>query len=249
MPYSKLLQKIIADTDYKNSDIIKKCKEEYNVIINETHFSKILNNHRKPPKVEVSKAIAKVCEVDERLLILEGYIDKAPKEIQEIFRNLQFNINTISALLVSNIRDLEDEKLKIIKKYLDNEYIASSIIFMLDEMDNSTSFIKNNIDIEENLLNTNISFHVPQGILINDDSMSPIIEEGNKVILDLKKPFKISDFVAYKNNKSENIKVRILTKNNSTYVMIPINRKYNQEIYSEQDIKILGKVSQVIKDL
>ena len=31
--------------------------------------------------------------------------------------------------------------------------------------------------------------------------------------------------------------------------MIPINRKYNQEIYSEQDIKILGKVSQVIKDL
>ena len=31
MPYSKLLQKIIADTNYKNTDIIKKCKEEYNI--------------------------------------------------------------------------------------------------------------------------------------------------------------------------------------------------------------------------
>lgn len=249
MPYSKLLQKIIADTNYKNTDIIKKCKEEYNIVINETHFSKILNNHRKPPKEEVSRAIAKICNVDERILMLEGYIDKAPKEIQELFKNLQFNINTITSLLVSNIRDLEDDKLKEIKKYLDTEYVANSIIYMLDKIDNSATLIKNNIEIDESLLNTNISFHIPQGIMITDNSMAPIIEEGNRVVLDFKKPCKISDFVAYKNNESENIKVRILTKNNNTYVMIPINKKYTQEIYSEQDIKILGKVSQVIKDL
>lgn len=249
MPYNKLLRNIIASSNLTSSEIIKKCKKDYNVTITEGHFSKILNNHRKPPKEEISRAIAKVCGVDERLLVLEGYIDKAPKEILEALKIIQYLINTSTLVMSSNLRDLNTEQLEKMRKRLENEPISDTLLLIIDDKSNTNDLLKSNLNFSQTLLGTSIDIKIPEGIPIKDNGMAPIIESGNRVILDVKNSYNTSDIVVYKTNKQNTIKARILTKINSTFDMIALNKAYSQEIYNQDEITIIGKVSQVIKDI
>lgn len=249
MPYSKLLQNIVATSNLTSTEIIKKCKEDYNITITEGHFSRILNNRRQPPKEEVSRAISKVCNVDERLLVLEGYIDKAPKEILEALKLIQYLINTSTLVMSSNLRDLTKDSLETIRQKLEHEPIAETLLLIMDDQENSLALLESNLDFSQTLFGTNINIKIPEGIPIQDDGMSPVIESGNKVVFDIKTSYNTSDIVIYKPKEENTIKARILTKINSTFVMIPLNKKYKQEIYAPEDITIIGKASQVIKNI
>lgn len=249
MPYSKLLQKIVATSNLTSTEIIKKCKEDYDITITEGHFSRILNNRRQAPKEEVSRAISRVCNVDERLLVIEGYIDKAPKEILEALKLIQYLVNTSTLVMSSNLRDLNKETLEEMKQKFENEPIAETLLLIMDDQENSLELLESNLDFSQTLFGTNINIKIPEGIPIEDDGMAPVIESGDKVIFDLKTSYNTSDIVIYKPKEQNTIKARILTKVNSTFVMIPINKKYKQEIYAPEDITIIGKVSQVIKNI
>ncbi len=248
MAYSKLLAKIIAETNYTQDEIAQKCCE-LGIKVTREQINKLVNNKSKPPKEDISRAIAKICNIDERKLVLEGYLDIAPKEVKDILETIRSYIylSTISATSILGIKDRES--ITIIEDYLKNEPLADTLIEIIDAKEDSISFIENNFNMDINFLGKAISIKNPIGIDIKDNGMAPLIEEGNKIVLDFSKKCDISDIVAYKCKNDENIKVRILSKNNNTFIMIPLNSKYNREIYSKEDITILGKVDNVIKKI
>lgn len=248
MAYSKLLAKIIAETNYTQDEIAQKCCE-LGIKVTREQINKLVNNKSKPPKEDISRAIAKICNIDERKLVLEGYLDIAPKEVKDILETIRSYIylSTISATSILGIKDRES--ITIIEDYLKNEPLADTLIEIIDAKEDSISFIENNFNMDINFLGKAISIKNPIGIDIKDNGMAPLIEEGNKIVLDFSKKCDISDIVAYKCKNDENIKVRILSKNNNTFIMIPLNSKYNMEIYSKEDITILGKVDNVIKKI
>ena len=99
MPYHKLLNNIIASTNYTAQEIINKCAEK-GIKMNKAYMSKLRNNKVPPPSEDVSRVISKVCDVDERFLVLEGYIDKAPKEIKEAFVSIKFMTTFVTLIFL-----------------------------------------------------------------------------------------------------------------------------------------------------
>ena len=248
MAYSKLLAKIIAETNYTQDEIAQKCCE-LGVKVRREKINALVNNRESPPDDEISRAIAKVCNVDERKLVLEGYIDTAPKEIKDILETIRnfIYLSTISATSILGITDRKS--INIIEDYLKNEPLSDTLIELIDSKEDSIKFIENNFNMKINSLGKEISIKNPNGIEVKDNGMSPLIEEGNKIVLDFNKKCDISDIVAFKSKNDKDIKVRILSKNNDTFIMIPLNSKYDREIYSKEDISIIGKVDNVIKKI
>lgn len=248
MAYSKLLASIIAGTNYTQDEIAQKCCE-LGVKVTREQINKLINNKSKPPKEDISRAIAKICNVDERRLVLEGYLDTAPKEVKDILETIRsfIYLSTISATSILGITDRNS--INIIEEYLQKEPLADTLIEIIDAKEDSINVIENNFNMNIDFLGKEINIRNPNGIEIKDNGMSPLIEEGNKIVLDFSKKCDISDIVAYKPKNDENIKVRILSKCNNTFIMIPLNSKYHKEIYSKDDISILGKVDNVIKKI
>lgn len=247
MAYSKLLNKIISNTNYTQEEIAQKCCN-LGVKLSREKVNALQNYRSKPPKYEVSRAIAKVCNADERLLVTEGYFDNAPEEVKQVLKDIQYFINTIALLTVTNLRNLNTEDINQIQQYLEKETISETLIQIMEEKENSIKLFENNLNYSEDILGNTINFNVPYGIDITDNGMSPLIEKGNQVILNIKNNYDTSNIVAYQDNK-EHTKVRILTKVNNTLVMIPLNKNYKKEIYSTDDINILGEITKVIKDI
>lgn len=82
MSYSKVLKNIIADTNITQEELSNKCKE-LGAPISRVQINKIRNEKASAPEDKISRAIAKTCNVDDRELAIEGYLEKAPKEIIE----------------------------------------------------------------------------------------------------------------------------------------------------------------------
>lgn len=248
MAYSKLLARIIAETNYTQDEIAQKCCE-LGIKVTREQINKLVNNKSKPPKENISRAIAKVCNVDERKLVLEGYLDSAPKEIRDILETIRnfIYISTISATSILSVTDRKS--INLLEDYLQNEPLSDTLIELIDSKEDSIRFIENNFNMKINSLGKEISIKNPNGIEVKDNGMFPLIEEGNKIVLDFNKKYDISDVVAYNCKNDNNIKVRILSKNNDTFIMLPLNSKYDREIYSKKDINIIGKVDNVIKKI
>lgn len=247
MAYSKLLNKIISNTNYTQEEIAQKCCN-LGAKLSREKVNALQNHRSKPPKYEVSRAIAKVCNADERLLVIEGYFDNAPEEVKQVLKDIQYFINTLALLTVTNLRNLNTEDINQIQQCLEKETISETLIQIMEDKENSIKLFKNNLSYSEGILGNTINFNIPYGIDITDNGMSPLIEKGNQVILNIKDKYDTSNIVAYQDNK-ERIKVRILTKVNNTLVMIPLNKNYKNEIYSPNEITFLGEITKVIKDI
>lgn len=266
MPYYKVLRNAIVNSGYSSSEIIKKCNEEYGIHLNKSHLSKLLNNKANPPREELSRAIANICGIDERKLILEGYIDTAPKEIQEIMRNIQnfLYISSVNAAAKLNIHDIfsenEIQEFKIdtnaniqtiYKELIKNEPLSDTLIQFLDEQTESMELIENGFKCYETDSGKCIELKSPLGFNVNDNSMKPIIELNDKVIIEARKYYKNSDIIAYieKKDNKQKIKIRNLIIVNNAYIMSALNKEYKEMIYNKDDIIICGKVTNVIKQI
>ena len=81
MNYTDLLNKIIKESKMSNIEIVRKC-EENGEKITPNYLSILRNTKGRIPSENVSKALAKACNAEkEDILIVQAYIDKAPKKI------------------------------------------------------------------------------------------------------------------------------------------------------------------------
>lgn len=245
MQYARMLNKIIAEKGYKDVDIIRLCKE-IGVDIDKGSFSRYVNG-KSIPSGEKSRAIAKVCGIDERKLIIAGYLDKAPKEILDTFKTIRIMQET-GAMKFLKIQN--NIKLKDAEKIIEEDTFADTIIDILDSKEKFIDFLNKGFIYKK--INSSFNYSValiePQGIEIKDDAMSPIIQKGDKVTIDTKQnTYTSSDIllVEYK----EKVYARYMYKVNETIRLSAINKAY-REMYDDKDkIKVLGKINNVIRKI
>lgn len=245
MQYARMLNKILAEKGYKDADIIRMCKE-IGVNIDKGSFSKYVNGISIPSE-QKSRAIAKVCGVDERKLIIAGYLDKAPKEIIDTFKTIKIMevAGTIKFL------EIQDKiKLKDAERFVEEELLSEVLIDILDSKEKYVDFLNKGFIYKKinSSFNYSVALKEPQGIEIKDDAMSPIIQKGDKVTIDTKQnTYATSDIilVEYK----DKLYTRYIYKVNDTLILSPINKAYKEMLDNKDKIKVLGKINNVIRKI
>lgn len=246
MPYYKLLNNIIADSNYTAQEIINGCNKE-GVKIDKAYMSKLRNNKVPAPSEEISRAISKVCNIDERMLVLEGYIDKAPKEVKDAFFSIKY-MTVISALsFVEN--KIDKQTLEELEKELKKEPIADFIISLIDSKADKIDIDIDKFDISSTDDNITFSLREPVALPIKDNSMFPTIPENSEIIIKVQDSYDNGDILAIKIKGNEDITTKIVMFQNDKILLIPLNNDFKKETYDKDNIIILGKVVKVIKEI
>lgn len=246
MPYYIMLNRAVSSTNYTQEEIANKCTE-LGTKITRTYINKLLNNKLSAPTEEVSRAIAKVCNVDERLLVIEGYLDKAPKEIRDFIISLKSIIGLCSINFFEN--KVDKNSLNVLKNKLEEETLADFVIEMLK--DNNNTQINDNGMFEIKTENGNIILNLakPLSLHVKDNSMYPLIKENDKVILESQSNYSNGDVLAITLVDKKEIVIRQVVYLGKDVQLIPLNKEYKIEFYNKNNISILGKVKKVITEI
>lgn len=235
----------MKEKNLTGTEIIERCKE-YGVEISESYFSRIKNNKKNPPSEDVSRAIAKACGVDERLLVIEGYIDKSPREIQKAFTYIDFMSKAATSKMLKLIKKGDIKKLE---EYLENLPVSDTIIDILDGKEKYIDFLENNYTFERigNGFGLSMLLKEPFGFDVEDNSMFPIIQKGDKVGIELINHYISTDIllVQYKKHKY----IRYIQKINNTIKLVPICKTYKEIICNKEDVLILGRINNIIRKI
>lgn len=245
MPYYKVLRKVVAESNLTSKEIVEKCNKMGRKI-DKSYMSKLLNNKLPAPSEEVSREIAKICNVDERILVLEGYIDKAPKEIKEIFDSIRFMTTLAGLQLFKN--KIDKKTLNELEKELKKEPLSEFLISIIDEKANGINYIDyEEFEIEGN--NHKLSLKAPLGLQIKDNAMFPMISQKSKITLEMKNEYENGDILAIKEKNENDFIVRYAMFSEDKITLTPLNREYKTLTYKKDDIVIIGKVKEVITDI
>lgn len=246
MPYQKLLMKTIAESNHTNKDIVEQLNEK-GLHIDKSYLSKLVNGKLPAPREEVSRAIAQICNIDERKLVIEGYFDKAPKEIKNILCNLQ-KMTTLPVLpMIEN--KIDTETFKIIEEQLLQEPICDFLIELLDSSENTIiDIINNKISLSyDNMPNFTMKIEEPVYLSISNNDMYPIIPKDSKITIELSDKYQNGDIVALKYD-NQTI-ARYYFMNNDIVSFNAIKKDAKPIDYKDKNVTILGKVKKVITEI
>ena len=242
MSYSKLLKKLAVESGYTSTEIIEKCKEN-GVNIDKSYYSKILNGKHPAPSEDYSRIFAKVLGVDERLLVLEGYLDKAPKEVVEC-------LNKIKELMINtSLKVYENEFANLDLENIVNELSTSNFIVEILDADINTK--TNNLMKLSNKNEDDIDVTLSEvvSLPVTDNSMFPLIPEKSKITLKIEQNYQNGDVLAIKTKDFDKAIVRYVLFDNENVILTSLNKEYETLTYNLKDIEILGKVNQVITNI
>ena len=242
--YSLLLATMIAESGLTAKEIVAKCNEMGNGI-DTTRLSKLQSGKLSAPSEKVSRDIARACNADERKLVIEGYLEKAPKEIVDTFETLKFNTALATLKLFKN--NVTEEQIKSIKKALDKEPLADYIIDVLNSKNNAINLTTEGFDINSNEFT--FKMEEPMAIPVKDNAMFPLIAENSKINLKLEEKYNNGDIVAIKVKKEKDIIVRSIVFNKDNVILTTLNKEFETMEYKKNDIVILGKVANIITSI
>ena len=127
--YTNMLKNMIAEANITQEELSKKCKE-MNAPISRGTINTALNEDGKVLDEKVSRAIAKICNADERELVLAGYLEKAPHEFIEFLNKEQDLMFEAVFPLLENI--LDSKQKETFKELFKKETLVESMIEVLD---------------------------------------------------------------------------------------------------------------------
>lgn len=113
MNYNELYNKLLKESELTPKEIINKCKEE-GIEITQGYLSNLKTINGKIPSDKISKVLAKILHAKyENILIVQAYIDRAPKPILDFF-NYAKETTTREALLLieQGLQDLPEQTKK-----------------------------------------------------------------------------------------------------------------------------------------
>lgn len=249
MSYSILLRKIMVEANITQKQLLEELTK-LGMKRDKAYLSRLMNGKESPPSEELSRNISRICGVDERLLVIEGYIDKAPKEIIDMLKSVKF-MGTIASMNFLNLYD--KSFLKSIEKEIDKEInknpLSDIVVTLIDDKEKFSNFINEDFFYEK--LNEENSFSItlksPQGIDITDDSMLPLIQKGDKVLFSIENNYRSNDILLLKYQDS--IMARYVYKINNTLKLVACNRKYNEIICTPDEVIILGRISEIMRKI
>lgn len=116
MNYTEMLNKLITESGLSQKEICDKCKEQGEDVTT-TYLSVLKNTDGKMASENISRAIAKACNTKySEILVVQAYLDKAPRYIIEFFEEIREVQNQSAELtnyllssLPDNIKGIADE--------------------------------------------------------------------------------------------------------------------------------------------
>lgn len=260
MSYTLLLNQLIENSGLTIKEIAEKCKE-YGQDITPSYISTLRNNkNNRTPSDDVSIAIAKACNVEkgyENLLVVEAYIDTAPKEIKAVIELLKDISANAGIGMIEN--KVTTQQRKAIRKMFDDMPMSRFIIELTTEKVKSS--LKKNagtLKLESKDVFTDTDLTItqkisPVGFPVSDNGMYPTISKGDMVNIELKetKDYKTGDTILLKkkDKKADFLARKIVIGNKKEITLIPINSDYSAETVSIDEIVILGAITQIIRKL
>lgn len=256
MAYTKLLNKIIEESGLTIKEIAQKCKE-YGENVTPAYISTLRNDkNNRTPSNEISRALAKACNCQyENILCVEAYLEKAPEEFNGLIELLREMMFAQTMAFIENQPTTQDTKAvrKIIEEYPMAEFICT---LSNDELKQSISKQQGANKIKTSVSDGDIKIIqkiAPTGLSIADDGMSPQIDKGDMVTVEVKKieDYNNGDIICYqsKTDKKKIFARKIIfnNKNKKDITLIPINSAYIPEQTDISQISIIGKVTKIIK--
>lgn len=146
--YSNTLNSLIFDSQLTKTEIADKCTELGQSVTRE-YISQLASGKAKSPSDSLSSCLEKVCNAPKGTLVLEAYLDKAPEELIEFIRLIQYESYSVGLTFVDNnfstlvenetslpIESIDKQKvMQIIKETLKNESCVSFILECLKNKD------------------------------------------------------------------------------------------------------------------
>lgn len=258
MAYTEMLNILIHDSGLTVKQIAEKCSE-YGVDITTTYISKLRNDkNNKAPSDKVSIALAKACGAKfEECLVVEAYLDKAPKVITTFFNQLKKIVAPITMGIFEN--KITSQQQKDLEKVIENLPMSQFIFEMVK--DNAATKIQKefgtgHIKAIQKGDDFNIKHEITQnlGLQISDDGMSTQIRKGDLVQIEYKTldELKTGDVICFgkSNNKGKVFARKIVVSDNKkTLTLMPINNEYTCESVNIKDIIIFGKAIRVTTEI
>lgn len=236
--YSKVLQKIIAEANITQEELSKKCKE-LNAPISRVQLNAILHNRAKAPCEEVSRAIAKACNVDDRELVLEGYFEKAPQEFIDFLNKFQEQLFELSFAQLENKIDKKTKEI-ILEEY--KKETSINLILEILDMQKLLPLYDNNYKVENSEKNIIFNFEYPS-FTIDDDSMENKIPKNSKLKLKVQDKYKNGDILLIEYNKIKYVRLAIFI-GKSTF-LYAFNSNYNNLYLNNEQFRIIAKVNSI----
>lgn len=246
MAYDKLLQKIIYNTSYTQDEISKKCAE-IGTEISRSYIGRLQSGKSNAPTEEVSRAIAKVCNCDERLLVIEGYLDKAPKEIKDAFISLKYTAMLYGINMFEN--KIDKNTIYQIKQKFEEEPLADFVLELIDSGNNIINMNEIGFEIESQNKQVVCSFANPISFKVTDNSMYPLIKENDEITIEIKDRYINGDTLAISIKEEKGIIIRQAVFLGRTIELVPLNKDYKTKSYNQEDLIILGKVKKIITEI
>ena len=246
MPYGKLLKKMLVESNYTASEIVEECKKR-DLKIDKSYVSKLQNDKCNCPNEKISKEIAKICNKDERLLVLEGYIDNAPQEIRELLYSIRLLFTNITSNVLNFVPDktIVNEFERLIKE----EPISEFILNFIDNKDSLVNIDKNIFQTVQTDNGIDLTLTQPPAISVSDNAMAPLITEKSKVCLSIQTSYENGDIVAVKTSDRDNIIIRQAYLKDNEITLTSLNKGYFSLTYNLSNVVIIGKVTSIINEL
>lgn len=245
--YSDILRDGIYKKGLTQGKVSEECKK-LNAPISRGQLNKIVSGKANPPEEKVTRALAKICDLDERKLVFEGYLEKAPKELKDFFNKLQDFLLDFSLDFLEN--DLKEELLKNncaeSKELLKEEYKKSTLTNLIIDILDMDDSIKNYDNIfGTEIVNKDIQLIQKEKpyITMEDDSMENMIPKGSKMRLKILNKYKNGDIVLVQKG-NERI-IRILFNIGKDICLHAMNRNYPSLYLKPEDYKIIAKITSI----
>ena len=247
MAYGRLLNNMIIENGYNYVEFLKEC-EKRGKKIDKGNFSRIINDKAKPPKEDTSRLFASICNVDARPLVIEGYIDTAPKEIKEALLSLKMTMSMATLQIYDN--RIDKENIERLKEELKKEPLSDFILKLLKIKPNENNYNDFNFEISDVKNGSlNITLEDSSLLTVKDNSMYPKIQKDSKIGLKLEEVYKNGDIIALKVKNIDDILIRYFLINNELITLVPLNNKFETITYKKEDILILGRVSRIVTEI
>ncbi len=247
MPYSNVLKKTIENSNLSYKDIKDKL-EQKGISIDKSYLSKLVNGKLPPPREEISRAISQICNVDERFLVLEAYYDKSPQEIKDILSYLQKIITMTEIKIITENANIDTKQLDLICEKENQKGIGIFLSGILDLVkDDNYQVLDGKLSI--NSKKDNIKFQLEEPIFfpITNNDMYPVVPDGCQVNINIQEKYQNGDIVALKYNNT--IIARYYFELDKKITYTAINKAAITFDNSNEDVKLLGKITKVIYDV
>jgi len=250
MPYTQLLNQLIDKSGLAVKEIAERCSAQGQEIT--ASYISILRKeaNERIPSAEVSRALEAVLGAQSGELVLEGYLDGAPKELLqviEIMRGpvIEFTFRAIDAALPIGKTERE-----FIAEQMRKMPLAQFILAMNKQQ--AQIFERNILTSSERIGETqlNVSMQANVDFDITDNAMQPLLPEGSKAKLKFQTEFQSGEIVAVILNDDKSMIFRKLydTKDGKRMLM-PLNPAYDVVEFEPGLMIIFGRVEAVVTAL